>query len=276
MIRVETALRPRGIPEILDVALESLRRDPGPIVAASLLVNAPLAAALLALLNALSLPVPPATAAALIGPLALVAAGLILARPIAQGTIANLLADRVERGRDPALGPALATALRRGLATVFASVVFWAAALLGGVLYVVPGLLLSAMITLAVPAAAVEGRTPFESVRRSARLLRGALGRAAGFNAVTVLVYVFAAANAFFAVKGLLLGGRYLLGLRTAWLEALLVPSNGLFVTAILLAVHLALDPWRSCALYHLHLDCRVRHEALDLVRAAETLGTAT
>jgi hypothetical protein len=272
VIRVEETLRPRGVPEILDVALESLRRDAGPILAASLLVNAPLAASLLALFHGLSLAVSPATAADLLGPLALLAALLLLARPLAQGTVAALLADRIERGRDPALGPALLTTVRRAIPVVFASVVFWGAALLGGVLYVVPGLLLSATITLAVPAAAVEGRSPFEAIRRSARLLRGHLGRAVGFNAVTLLLYLFAAANAFFAVQGVLLGGRYLLGLRTAYLEAVLVPTNALYASAILLAVHLAIDPWRACALYHLHLDCRVRHEALDLVRAADAL----
>jgi hypothetical protein len=271
MIRVESALRPRGFGEICDAAVETLRRDLAVHATASLLVNAPLAAASLGLLwgvTALG-----KSRAGWILPLAAAAAALTLLRPLAQGAVALAARERVERGRAPSVALAWRGALRNGLALSFAGVAFWFAALAGGLVYVLPGLLFGGWCALAVPAAALEESGAFSSVFRSVKLLKGHAGRAIALLVFTLVAYGVLVVNAFAAVQGLLLAGRVLLGLRTAYWEAVLSPDNGLFATAVVLAVYVALEPWKACAFYHLHLDARIRYEALDLRQTVERLA---
>ncbi len=270
MIRLETTLRPRAFGEILDVALESLRQDLPVIATASLLVNAPLAATIMALLYGVTV-LGRATAGYVL-PLSALAAALVLARPLAQAAIAIALRTRIEAGRAPTLREACGGALRRGLSIAFAGFMFWFALLFGGLLYVIPGLFFAAWCALGVPAAALEGKGPFESLARSGRLLKGHTGRSMGLLIVFGAIYVMLAANAFAAIQGVLYLGRVLLGLRTAYYDAVLTIENGLFATAVLLAVYIVVEPWKACAIYHLHLDARVRYEALDLVGAVERL----
>jgi hypothetical protein len=273
MIRLETHLRPRAFGEVLDLALESLRRDLPVVAGASLLVNAPLAAGALFLLYGVT--VLGRTTVPFILPLAAALAALVLARSVAQGAVAIAVSIRVEEGREPRLGEALARAARRALPTIFAGLAFWFVAMVGGVLYVIPGLIFSGWCALGVPAAALEGKGPFEAVGRSLKLLKGHATRAMGLTLFTLALYGLLAADAFLGIQGGLAAAEKLFGIDTAYWRNVLTPANGLFASAVLLSIYVVVEPWKACALYHLHLDTRVRYEALDLRRAVERLAEA-
>lgn len=272
MIRVDPALRPRTFGAILDAAFESLRRDLALLASISLLINAPLAAVVLLLLFGGPLLGAP-LARALLLPLAAIGAALVLLRPVAQAAIAAAVAERLEEGGEPALPRAYGRALRAALPVIFANVAFWMAAAIGGIFYVAPGLIASGALVLAPPAAALEQKGPFEALGRSYRLLRTHLGRGIGLGLMTLVIYGLLAANLFGGTAAALAALRALLGLRTAYWEAVLSLGNGLYVVAGLLAIYLAVEPYKACLVYHLHLDARVRFEAVDLLRAADRVA---
>lgn len=265
MMRVEPRLRPRTFGGILDAAFESLRYDLATLLGISLLVNAPLAVAVLLLLFGATL-LGGAFAAALL-PLAVLAALFFLLRPLAHAAVIAALEERTEHGRPPAIGRAYARAGRAALAVVFADMATCALAALTGIFYLLPGVLIAGWFILAVPAAAIEGKGPFEALGRSTKLLKGRLGRGVGAVAFLVVVAGIMTANVLGAVSGGLAVGRELFGLETAYWETFLTVQNGLYVAVVLVAVYLALEPYRACLVYHLHLDSRVRYEASDLIR---------
>jgi hypothetical protein len=270
VIHLEQSLRPRGRAEILDVALESLRRDLALIATASLLLNAPLAIAVLTLIYGVTSLGP--SRFRLVLPLSALAAALTLARPLAHGAVARLLAARLEEGRTPSLREAYGAAFRGSLAALFSGLVFWILALGGGVIYVIPGLFFGGWCVLGPVVAALEKKGPFEALSRAGRLLKGHGSRGAGFLTFLLVVYGLLTVNAFAGVQGILFAARALLGLETAYYEAVLSPENGIFATAVVFAIYLAVEPWKSCALYHFYLDARIRNEALDLRGAADRI----
>jgi len=270
VIRIESALRPRSFGEICDAALETLRRDLAVHATATLLVSAPLAATIMGLVWAVK--ALGGKQGLVVLPLAALAAALTLLRPVALGAVAVAARERVERGRAPRLSTALGTALRSGLSLAFAGIAFWVVALMAGVLYVLPGLLFGGWCSLGVTSAALEGTGPVESMLRSVRLLKGHAGRAIALLIFSSALYAILGANAFAAVQAALMLGSTFLGIETAYWQAVLTPGNGLFATFVMLVVHAAIEPWKACAFYHLHLDARIRHEALDLRRAIERL----
>jgi hypothetical protein len=139
----------------------------------------------------------------------------------------------------------------------------------------VPGFVAGGWVVLGVPAAALEAKGPFESLGRSIRLLKGHAARGFWLLVFSLGLHAMLAANVFAVVWGALLAGRHFLGLQTAYYEAVLSPANGIFATVVLLAVYVAVEPWKACAIYHLHLDQRVRFEALDLRGAVDRLEAA-
>jgi hypothetical protein len=274
MMRVEPRLRPRTFGGLLDAAFESLRYDLAPLVGISLVVNAPLAAAVLLLLFGVTLL--GASFAPAVLPLAAVAAALFMLRPLAQAAVTAALEERTESGRAPSIRGAYARAAKAGLAVVFADAASFALAAIAGILYVVPGLIVSGWLALAVPAAVLERTGPFESLARSTELLKGRVTR--GIEAV-VFVLVAAAILALDAHGGITAGlaaARLFLGVDTAYWEAFLSAGNSLYVVALLLLVYLAVEPYRACLFYHLHLDGRVRYEAVDLLRELDRVAAET
>ena len=245
-------LRPRGVGEILDAGWRLFSARFGAALAAGfgvwlpigllqavLLENMPTDLLDLSLLNVVN------TLATQVASFAVIALFAPLARAELEGRWMPL--SLAVRGALPRLPAVVVLAVASGLATT-----------LGTLMCIVPGILLLWMLSVAPVVLALERVGPLEAVRRSARLVRGSFWRWVGWYVVFQAMVLPLS-----AVPGSLgnpewrtaIGG--FLGSGEGGLELLLILASVLF-----LGIVSALAASVTAVFY---LDCRVRHEALDL-----------
>ena len=87
--------------------------------------------------------------------------------------IINFAAAQEMRGRGVSVVRSLTATLRRAPAIAATLALFWLGALAGAALFVIPGVLLFCMCSVAIPAGLAEGLGPLRSLSRSAFLTKG-------------------------------------------------------------------------------------------------------
>lgn len=206
----------------------------------------------------------------------------ILALPFVLGIAVALFFSYVARGAQiyaisrratgatVRVGECLRYALRRTGTLTLVGAVSLALALVGLVLYLIPGFAVIAFSTFAWTAAIIEGQQYFRAFRRSTRLAWRSMGKLilvhSSLFAFHLLAFINLLAIRYLAVKL----GHSVLGLDTTFLAE--VPY-GVLVTLML--VILLLHPFRAAAAVMLYIDARVRTEGWDLVVRIDEVATS-
>jgi hypothetical protein len=190
-------------------------------------------------------------------------AGAVLWRAVVMGASAIALDTHLDGGH-PRLGPCLRAALGRGISLAVAgSLVLLLNALLSTIF--LANLWLGWFMLCAIPLAARRDATGVGAVWASRRELGGLGGKAAGLNALYLLLLALVWLNLVLGVHVLLVIGHALFDLDVAWTQRFLSPASPIFgVISVGLAVTV-LEPVRhlTCAL--LVWDARIRREAHDI-----------
>ncbi len=176
--------------------------------------------------------------------------------------IAHLAA--VARGQPIGLGVALRTGLRRLFSFSFSVLFYLLAVLVGMLLFLVPGIILSVSLMLAMCAVIIDGDGPVAAVRRSHRLVWGSWWRTAAVLGVAFALFMI-----------------FTLGFQSLAAVAALSAGAGLSELTLLMAVvsslgnvvGLPLFDAVAVALYH---DLKLRREGADLTERLDgTLAPA-
>lgn len=266
-------LRPLGVGEILDGAIQCVRANPkimlglsALVVTVTQLISFALTAAFAQDLSALDPET--ATPEELIGASGqLIGASLIggVVSALAQVILAGVLTVVVGRavlGRSITLGEAWAQLRPRALALVGASILVLLLASLGLVLCIAPGVWLYVMWWLATPALVLERAGVTAAMKRSWHLVKGAWWRTFLIVALTViLTFVI---SSIVAVPFQLVAG---FGAFTAGLESVgSVTTASLFASTLGAIVGGTLTyPFTAAVTALVYVDRRMRLEGLDL-----------
>ncbi|TMW70683.1 hypothetical protein [Alteribacter natronophilus] len=123
-----------------------------------------------------------------------------------------------------------------------AAVLFFVLFAGGTMLFIIPGLIAFIFFLLFPQVIAIESKTPFASLKRSAVLIKGSFFKAAG------LYLIFLAAQAIAAV-----------------MIAMYLPLTDFYISALAgAAVHLLIVPFQAAVMTMLYMDTRADHEAFD------------
>ena len=140
-----------------------------------------------------------------------------------------------------------AAAISKMLALTVVAVLFWSAATMGFVLFVVPGVFLVVCLSLSLPVLMTEGVDPVTALGRSWRMTAGRRWQVLGVLLLSSALVVIGSLVLYLAVGSLLYA---------------LWEGFGLSVASEL--VWVALQPFIGVALAVMYLDLRVRKEDLD------------
>jgi hypothetical protein len=262
-------LRPRTAGEVLDDAWRLALTEAPLLLALSGLFAVPAAIALLLLLAR------PAPAALLEQCLLPGLAALLLPLTgLGSGACQELLRRRTA-GERVTLGACLRAALRRGPQHAAGRALTLLGVGLSGLFLVLPGLALWVSLgTLHSNLAAGDGRL-FAALGNSARDAQRQPVRSAAVILSRLPLLLLAGVNLFLLVEiGLWIAGS-LAGLDVAFLDLLLSPRNPAYLVALAALAWLLLTPYFEASSYLLHLDCRVRHDGLDLAYRVRSLFSA-
>jgi hypothetical protein len=155
---------------------------------------------------------------------------VLLVVPLMTALSAVVVQD-LGRGAEPTLGGALRTAAAR-FPAVLGAVGLYVLGVSGGlVLLIVPGVWLLVLWYFAAQAAAVEGATPMQAVRRSTELVRGSWWRVFGLIVLTGLLFGLGGAIATAIIGSIGSTALYVSGLIVV--EAVAVSLTGIFAALL-------------------------------------------
>jgi hypothetical protein len=161
------------------------------------------------------------------------------------------VAVQAMRGRPVQLGETLAASLPRVIPVLVLSILSTILIMLGGVLLVIPGLMVMTMMFVAQPACVVERLGPIASISRSAELTRGYRWRVFGVILLILILQGVVGAAIGFAFHG---GGGLPAGI----------------VNAVWDAFTMAFGSVACAVVYH---DLRVVKEGVDIEQIAAVFG---
>jgi hypothetical protein len=271
-----TALRPRGVGEILDAAIKIYIRNARTLMGLAATVVIPLQVlAGVVLLSTVStgsnVPIgltvstnqttTNADAAARLGAtgvltLAELVGGWLIAAACVRA-VSDAYVDHPTSFRS-----SLAFAVRRLPALAWMEIVMFFGLVLAFIALVIPGIWLYAAWAVAAPALLIEGLGPIKALRRSRRLVKGRWWATAGVLIVSTLM-VSIIAGAF----------------QAALVAIASLPSQPSVLLAVAVATisgtvsSIITEPFRAAIVTVLYYDLRVRHEGYDLHALAEQLG---
>jgi hypothetical protein len=259
-------LRPLGVGERLDAAIKIVRRSYPTLLATAAVLVVPIG-----LLNYLVVisAVPhrndtaDSASAAIAGAL-LATSFIALAAQVLASALCSKPAGETYLGSRPRPWETLKSLRRRSFSLLRLLVLFVGGFVLGSVLCFLPGVWLFVAWICAFPALFFEGSLGVEALRRSFRLVRGHWWKTFATIFVTYLL-----AQALAQLLALLV--RELVGTVTY----ANVTRYALLSTASSTLVHLVMTPVYGAVIAVIYLDLRVRKEGLDLMLAAQHVGTA-
>jgi hypothetical protein len=175
--------------------------------------------------------------------------------------------DATVKGAEMSVGEAFTQGLRRFPAALGTGILYMLAVVLGMVLLIIPGLILSIYLYCAVLLAVIDRCGPIEAIKRSYNITKGSWWRVATILTVAIII-VFVVAllitvllGAIGVVSGGLSGDLAAMTTAPLWVDLLLVPlTNGIYIVLM------------SCILYAVAADLKLRYEGSDLLARAESL----
>jgi len=262
-------LRPRTAGEVLDDAWRLALADAPPLLALSGLFAVPAAVALLLLLTR---PTPDSILGKCLLPA--LAALLLPLTGLGSGACQELLRRRTG-GERVTLRGCLRAALRRGPQHAAGRGLTLLGVGLSGLFLALPGLALWVSVgTLHSTLVVGDGRF-FAALANSARDAQRHPARCGAVILSRLPLLLLAVLNLYLLVQvGLWVAGS-LAGLEVAFLDLLLSYRNPVYLIALVALAWLLLAPYFEASSFLLHLDCRVRHEGLDLAYRVRSLFPA-
>jgi hypothetical protein len=180
---------------------------------------------------------------------------------IARGAVtATALADA--RGETLSFGQAWRQAWRNAAGSAFVGLVGFSAAWVLGSCLVAPGIWLVLGWWTARPALLVEGKPFAAALRRSWRLTDGYRMKALGLWIALVIVWALGVWNSHLMVQFAVGTASGVFGVETSALQGQLRPSNQAYLTFLMVAVFMVLDPLKTAADAMLYLDLRIRRRS--------------
>ena len=120
---------------------------------------------------------------------------------IIQGAMAYAV-YQVLRGQGASLGESLRKGLNRVIPLIIASILVWILIRIGYILLIIPGLILTCILSVTIPACVVERLGPVDSMNRSAELTKGYRLRIFALIVIGVLAWILFLIMPFFVSSG--------------------------------------------------------------------------
>lgn len=251
-------LAPRSGMQLLDAAIDRLRRDPLTALAGSLVTSAPLAVAILLLhevtRSEVTVWVQQRQQAIQQGACLAIAILLPLRHMAQVAVIRSLYADALEGSPPPRRLPTVATGSLRGLALAF-----------GGLFFLLPGALLAVRFGLAPAIGAFEDKHTERALQRSWRLSESSQANSKSALLPLLLLFVLLVLNVHLGLPWLLWLVSFAGGVEGSALIAQMRFDNLSYLGPLLAVSWVALDPIWPLLGAEIYRDSIIREEGHDL-----------
>jgi hypothetical protein len=271
-----TTMRPRGVGEILDAAINLYVGHARTLMGLAAVVVVPLqilaAIVLLSTIpsgsdvpsggaGAFSTTSQTTDTAAALGARVTLEIAQLLVGALVTAACVKAVSD-IYLDQPTSIGGSLRFALRRLFSVVWLQIVMTIGLILGFVALIIPGIYLYAAWSVAVPGLLIERRGAFRALGRSRRLVKGRWWPTAGVILVaTIMVGIVA------GILGALLGAIAGVSDQSSVLLAVITVTLAGAIGGIIT------EPFRAAAVTVLYYDLRVRREGYDLHVLADQLG---